>query len=285
MRRFHLLLCAVALTGIVVVMAGARGLGRAPRAAHSSFGRGSVIALIHGLGSSPDHWLGTGRLLARRYHVVLVDLPGHGLSEMPHPFSLDRAVDAMEQALEAETSEPVVLVGHSIGGLIATQLALEHPDRVRALVLVETALAPQFTGPDREAMLAALDHDYRGLLRAAYTAFGRDSAQGLELYREVAALDSSAMKRWIRLALAADLSQAAAGLRVPVLAILAERSWPVGEPWRVTAEALGYTRVPNLRAMRIKDCGHFVMLDRPADVAQAIARFAAATAGEPVAGR
>jgi len=285
MRRFHLLLFTVVLAGIVVAMVGARGLGRPPRAAHSSFGRGSVIALIHGLGSRPEHWLGTARLLARRHHVVLVDLPGHGLSEMPHPFSLDRAVDAMEQALDDETSEPVILVGHSVGGLIATRMALDHPERVRGLVLVETALAPQFTGRDREALLVALDHDYRGLLRTAYTAFGRDSAQGLELYREVAALDSSAMKRWIRLALTADLSQAAAGLRVPVLAILAERSWPMGEPWPVTAEALGYARVPNLKPMRIKDCGHFVMLDRPAEVAQAIARFAAANAGEPVAGR
>jgi len=285
MRRFHLLLFAVVVTGIGVAMVGARGLGRPPHAAHGSFGRGSVIALVHGLGSRPDHWLGTARLLARRHHVLLVDLPGHGLSEMPNPFSLDRAVDAMEQALDAETSEPVILVGHSVGGLVATRLALEHPERVRALVLVETALAPQFSGHDREALLAALDHDYRGLLRTAYTAFGRDSAQGLALYREVAALDSSAMKRWIRLALTADLSHAVAGLRVPVLAILAERSWPVGEPWRVTAEALGYARVPRLEPMRIANCGHFVMLDRPADVARAIERFADATAVESVAGR
>ena len=59
----------------------------------------------------------------------------------------------------------------------------------------------------------------------------------------------------------------------------------MGEPWHVTAEALGYARVPRLEPMRIGNCGHFVMLDRPADMARAIERFADSTAGESVAGR
>lgn len=283
MRRSHLLLACVVLTGVVALI-GSRGLARATRAAHSAFGRGPTIALVHGLGSRPEHWLPTARLLARDHHVVLVDLPGHGLSAMPQLFSLERAVDAMDQALAAESSEPVVLVGHSIGGLIAARMALDHPERVRALVLVETSLVPQITGADRDTLLRALDEDYRGVLLDAYSSFGRDSAQGLELYHEVAELDSSAIKRWIRLALTADLSQAAAGLNVPVLAILAERSWPKDEPWEVTAQALGYTRVPNIRAVRVRGCGHFLMLDRPREVARVIERFAApAGRPEPVA--
>ena len=102
---------------------------------------------------------------------------------------------------------------------------------MRGLVLVETALAPQVTTEERAGMLAALDADYQGLLRAAYESFGRDSTQGIELYHEVAGLDSTSIKPWIRLALSADLSHEARALRVPVLAALAERSWEPGESW------------------------------------------------------
>jgi pimeloyl-ACP methyl ester carboxylesterase len=225
------------------------------------------------------------RLLARHHRVVLMDLPGHGESAMPFPFSLDRAAEALDLALGQAASGPVTLVGHSVGGLVAAAVALRHPERVNALVLVETALRPQFDGPEREAMLEALEGDYQTLLRSAYTAFGRDSAQGAALYAEVAALDSVRIKQWIRLALSADLSLAAARLEPPVLAVLAERSWPAGEPWRVTANALGYTQVPGIDGVRIEDCGHFVMLDRPAALAEAIESFIAIPEGEPIAAR
>jgi pimeloyl-ACP methyl ester carboxylesterase len=284
-QRFHLVLLGVTVTVLAVLLSSPRGLGRPPMPVHAAFGRGPTVVLIHGLGSRPEHWLPTARYLARSHRLVLVQLPGHGESAMPEPFSLDGAVQALDAVLEAETHGPVVLVGHSVGGLVATAEALEHPHRVSGLVLVETALRPQVSATERTELMAALDLDYRGLLRAAYTAFGRDSVQGLELYREVAALDSSAIKRWIRLALTADLSAEVARLHAPMLAVLAARSWPHGEPWRVTAAALGYTRVPALSRMRIEGCGHFVMLDRPAELAQAIEQFLAHPDGEPVAMR
>ena len=53
----------------------------------------------------------------------------------------------------------------------------------------------------------------------------------------------------------------------------------------MTAEALGYMRVPGLEAVRIEDSGHFVMLDRPAELAEAIERFIAIPEGEPIAAR
>jgi pimeloyl-ACP methyl ester carboxylesterase len=83
------------------------------------------------------------------------------------------------------------------------------------------------------------------------------------------------MRAWIPIALTADLSSEAAGLVMPVLAVLAPRSWEADETWEHAAQALGYARIPRLRGMRIENCGHFVMLDRPRRLAEAIRRFSA----------
>jgi pimeloyl-ACP methyl ester carboxylesterase len=132
-------------------------------------------------------------------------------------------------------------------------------------------------------MLRKLDRDYQGLLRSAYTAFGRDSAQGAALYAEVATLDSSRIKRWIRLALTADVSGRMSRLEMPTLTVLAERSWPIGEAWEETGYALGLLQIPRLTRVRMLDSGHFVMLDHPRELARLIERFAEHPDGEPVA--
>jgi pimeloyl-ACP methyl ester carboxylesterase len=273
----------VVLAALALILLSARSLSPPPAPVSGAFGRGPVIALVHGLGSRAEHWLPAARLLARHHRVVLVDLPGHGQSAMPQPFSLERAAQALDLALGREGPEPLVLVGHSLGGLVAAAEACDRPGRVRALVLVETALRPQVDGQERAAALEALQKDYQGLVRDAYRAFGRDSAQGEALYREVAAMDPAVVKPWIRLAFSADLSARIARLRCPLLVVLAPRSWPDGEPWPVAAAALGYAEAPQVRPVRLEGCGHFVMLDRPAALARLIARFADEPAAPPLA--
>ena len=67
----------------------------------------------------------------------------------------------------------------------------------------------------------------------------------------------------------------------PYLARIAENA----DHAQRAAEALGYTDVPRVRPLRLEGCGHFIMLDRPDALADAIARFAASPEGEPVANR
>lgn len=279
--RIRILILAV--LGFAFV--GMRGLAPPRPSASGAFGHGPAIVLVHGLGSRAEHWLPTARLLARRHRVVLVDLPGHGLSEMPEPLTLEHAAQALDLALATEVTVPCILVGHSVGGLVAAVEALDHPERVRGLVLVETALEPQITGAERAALLESLGRDYDGLMRSVYISFGRDSVQGLALYDEVAKLDPAMMKSWVRLAVTSDLSGRARAFTVPMLVVLSARSWPDGEPWATAAVELGYTSVPRLQSARIEDAGHFVMLDHPDVVARLIERFAAQPEPDLVAGR
>lgn len=270
-RRATLFLLSIAALGLPTLRSLAPS--RPIPSAAASFGHGPEIVLVHGLGARSEQWLATARLLSRDHRVTLVDLPGHGESAMPRPFSLDAAAASLDVTLAAGGGEPVVLVGHSLGGLVCAAEALAHPGRVRGLVLVETALCPQLPAELRPSLLAELDAHYADLVHAAYLDFGRDSLQGEALWREVEPLDPGMMKRWIRLAWSADLSAAAEGLRVPVLAVLAPRSWEDGEGRPAVVRALGYERVPRLRLARLDGCGHFVMLDRPGDLAGLIAQF------------
>lgn len=270
---------------LVLAIAAARPLAPPVATTHAAFGRGTPVVLLHGLGSRREDWLATARLLAPRHRVTLVDLPGHGLADMPEPFSLDRATTALDRSLAQLPDGPVVLVGHSLGGLIAASEAIARPERVRGLVLVETALRPQLPEALRAEWLGRLEREYQNVLRAAYLGFGRDSAQGEALYRRVAVLDPRMVQRWIRLAWTADLSGRAGSLEVPVLVVLADRSWARDEPWPEVAEALGLAGVPRLEAQRIGDCGHFVMLDHPDRLAALIARFAADPASRALAHR
>ena len=265
----------ILVAALALAVGGPRSVAPGTASAHYAFGHGPTLVMVHGLGSRNAQWLPTARLLARHWRVVLVDLPGHGETDMPEPFSLDRAENALDRAIAEEGGGPVVLVGHSLGGLVAAAEAIDHPERVRRLVLIETALRPQVDAAGRNALLEALEGNYDQVLRSAYTEFGRDSAQGLALYQEVRGLDPAHIKPWIRLALSANLSERAAHLRMPVLAVLAERSWAKGESWPTTAEALGYSRIPHLTKERIEGCGHFVMLDRPEALAGLIERFGA----------
>lgn len=265
----------IVLALLVLAIASARPLSPPVATTHAAFGRGTPVVLLHGLGSRREDWFPTARILARHHRVTLVDLPGHGVAEMPEPFSLERATVSLDRSLAELPDESVILVGHSLGGLIAASEAIARPSRIRGLVLVEAALRPQLPAELRAEWLGRLEREYQDVLHGAYLSFGRDSAQGETLYRRVAQLEPRMVQRWIRLAWTADLSGETTRLTVPVLVVLAERSWAHDEPWSQVAEALGLAGVPHLEAARLDDCGHFIMLDRPAELASLIERFAA----------
>lgn len=117
-------------------------------------GQGPAVVLLHGLLGSGTNWLGVARALAGTYCVYAPDLPGHGcapaLAELTWP-ALARAVAAF---LDAEGLPAASIVGHSLGGKVAMQLALQFPARVRRLVLVDCAPGP--SPPRHKALLDLL---------------------------------------------------------------------------------------------------------------------------------
>jgi pimeloyl-ACP methyl ester carboxylesterase len=110
-------------------------LGR--RLRYVDYGTGAPLLLVHGLGGCWQWWLENIPTLGRENRVIAVDLPGFGDSEpLPAPGAMESHVDTLVALLDALELGRVVLVGHSMGGLIALLFAQEHPDRLAGLVPV-----------------------------------------------------------------------------------------------------------------------------------------------------
>lgn len=96
------------------------------------------ILFLHGHAGAIVEWDATVSALCHRFHCIAPDLPGHGLSCIPHvsAATLDLVVKAVIRFLDELAAGPVVAVGHSMGGRVAAHVALERPELIRALVMV-----------------------------------------------------------------------------------------------------------------------------------------------------
>jgi 3-oxoadipate enol-lactonase len=102
-------------------------------------GEGEPLLFIHGLGSSHRDWEAQVEYFADRYRVIVFDVRGHGDSGKPAgPYSVPLFAADTANMLNALGIGPVHTVGISMGGMIGLQLALDHPEAVRSLVVVNS---------------------------------------------------------------------------------------------------------------------------------------------------
>lgn len=97
------------------------------------YGQGKPIVLIHGWGMHTGVWRPFAQQLAEHNQVICVDLPGHGLTEMVDPYSLETISDAL---IEALPDSPFCLLGWSFGATVALAISERFPQRIESLILV-----------------------------------------------------------------------------------------------------------------------------------------------------
>jgi len=103
-------------------------------------GEGPAIVLLHGLAGCWQNWLETIPALARDHRVIAMDFPGFGQSEMPsEPISIPGYTRMLDELFAALQIGSATIVGNSMGGVVASDMAIRFPHRVERIVLVAAA--------------------------------------------------------------------------------------------------------------------------------------------------
>jgi pimeloyl-ACP methyl ester carboxylesterase len=108
-----------------------------------------LLVLLHGYGDSYTSWEGWVRELKTRRRIITLDFPGHGLTRSPEGtvLSADFLTDFVASFAAALNLPKFAVAGNSMGGGVAWQLAVRHPERINALILVDAAGFPNEKPP------------------------------------------------------------------------------------------------------------------------------------------
>lgn len=222
------------------------------RAGHPS------VLLIHGAGAGSAIWSMTLAPLARSAHAVAIDLPGHGPSDRgERPLDLTRYRDAAGLLGAALCLGPSLLVGHSMGALVAVEAALAWPDKVRGLVLV--AAAPRLPV---DAELLALLRDDPDRARAWLADHGLSPRAKPALRRGFLAAGPAAPADVVRadfeIVRSADLTARLPGIRCPI-------TWLDGADDQIVPAAQRGERPGEI--VVVPDAGHLLPIEAPTAIA------------------
>jgi pimeloyl-ACP methyl ester carboxylesterase len=260
-------------------------------------GTGSAVVLVHGQPGRGLDWARLAGRLSNDHRVVAPDRPGWGDDERPATSLASNATDLASTIESLGLPLPVTVVGHSLGGGVAIELALSRPDLVGALVLfgsigVDRALSrfdlvladPRFGDPVIRAGVVAT----RGGIRAARRMLKGGPANRLArrvgrspTARGLVWLDSQPMSDKVRRSFLAEqrallaetplLERRLSRLEVPTAIVhgTADHVVPIG-----ASKALA-ERIPGAELVALKGEGHLVPFERPSLVAPIVRRYSA----------
>lgn len=104
--------------------------------AYQISGSGPALVLLHGFLESKAIWDDFTEILQKDFTVIAIDLPGHGESELiEETHSMQLMAGAIKEVLQSENIENAVIAGHSMGGYVALQFAVDNEEMVKGLVL------------------------------------------------------------------------------------------------------------------------------------------------------
>jgi pimeloyl-ACP methyl ester carboxylesterase len=123
-------------------------------------GQGLPVVILHGLFASSKNWVGTAQYLSGFSRPYALDLRNHGDSPHSDSHTLQDTIGDLERWLQSRQLEQVILLGHSMGGLVSMGFALSHPQSVKGLIVVDIlprGYRPDFTG-EFQALSLDLSH-------------------------------------------------------------------------------------------------------------------------------
>jgi len=262
-------------------------------------GHGPGLVLVHGFGGAKEDFCDHVEILAETHTVVTFDHRGHGASDKPHDhetYTLERLRNDVLAVADAVGLERFRLLGHSMGGMVARGIAIRYPDRLEALVLMDTSHGP-IPGFDPALMdLAAdiaLEQGKDVLERVLKEAAPLDNPAYQKLLDERPGYKEFGERKWADLsermwagvareiAYQAEELDALAGVTCPTLVIVGE----LDRPFRGSSRRMAET-IPGARLAIIAGAGHSPQFENPdAWIAELIGFLGSVTAKSLVDGR
>lgn len=224
---------------------------------HEEYGAGPPLLLIHGLGGSRRWWRKNIDAFAPHFTIYTVDLIGFGKSKGARRFVLTEAAAAIREWMDRHHLVQTALVGHSMGGRVGAELAVDYPGSVDRLVLVDTPILPFGHGYARQSL---------GMLEALRTV-PFDLLQ--VLVRDTLHTGPLTTLRIGNELLRTDIARKLATLQTSTLIIWGERDTVV--PQRLARELAG--QLPRSRLITLPNTGHAPMWERPEEFNRAVLDF------------
>ncbi len=244
---------------------------------HEASGAGPTIVLVHGVGGSVDLWADVTRHLAPRHRCVAVDLVGFGRSpDLPEgPWTVADWGRSVRSFLDDLGAGPVVLVGHSLGGMVVQELLLADASGVRAAVLCNTipgATEQVVTVNEALAEMATSQGSAAWAEAMAPGLVGPGPLEATQRARELtrtamAGSPASSLARSLRAICAFDASERLGRLALPVLVVAGEHEGNL-EDQRRLADAL-----PHGRLVVMAGAGHMAPMEAPTQFATIVEEF------------
>ncbi|MGB3625999.1 MAG: alpha/beta fold hydrolase [Henriciella sp.] len=250
-----------------------------------------AVILVHGFAASVHTWTYWQDVLDETYRVISVDLPGHGLSRVPEtePVSRDYYVEIVDGLADELDLERFAIAGSSMGGGVAWNYALAHPDRVEALVLVD-ASGWQASAEDSESTpfifkllripvmrMLIRDLDLSKLVEDGLKdSFSDPSFVTPQMIERYSALSRAPGHRDALLAISADRSKEDAASREKLGAIRAPTLILWGDEDNLIPVALARkfeAAIPNAVAIIYEGVGHIPQEERAAESAGDVKAF------------
>jgi len=209
---------------------------------------------LHGLVDTLDVWKRLAPALAERGRVTRIDQRGHGASDAPPgPYSREQLAADVVDVANVEGNEQTILVGHSMGGIVAMATALAYPERIAGLVLIGTTseCREKVAGWYERIALAGEQQGNAGLGRAIY---GEKSTK--EIVGDAHGI--AHVTRMLKSLYSDPLTPKLHEIQCPALMLVGEK-----DPMGPKASEIVYGAMPAGRAelVRLPDKGHWLQLE------------------------
>jgi len=252
-------------------------------------GTGAPLVMIHGAQGDQTMFTDLAAAFSSHFRVLTFDQRGSGLSDKPHsPYSIELLADDTAAQMDAVGFPSAHIIGVSMGGTIAQELALRHPHKIRSLILGCTTpggtKAIRIGGSGFAAAYSTqpLSAEERGraLAEAAFTrGYIEQHPELLPAMIEARRrrpLDSVALEQRMKAVLAHDAYDRLPQITCPTLVITGKDDALV--PWQ-NSQLLA-ERIPGAQLVLLQPAGHCFWLEQPEQSRQAMARFLDAASAE-----